>query len=93
MPDLKSIIGKVAAGQKLTRGEAEEAFGVIMSGEATPAQIGSFPSAMRLRPYLRNSASDPSGSGPPAQNVHLSIFPRLPKFPALGYCGAPKGQA
>ena len=49
MPDLKSIIGKVAAGQKLTRGEAEEAFGVIMSGEATPAQIGSFLTGLRMR--------------------------------------------
>jgi len=49
MPDLKAIIGKVASGQRLTRGEAEEAFGVIMSGEATPAQIGSFLTGLRMR--------------------------------------------
>jgi anthranilate phosphoribosyltransferase len=49
MPDLKSIIGKVAAGQHLTRAEAEEAFGVIMSGEATPVQIGSFLTGLRMR--------------------------------------------
>ncbi len=49
MPDLKSIIGKVAAGERLTRAEAEEAFGVIMSGEATPVQIGSFLTGLRLR--------------------------------------------
>ena len=49
MPDLKSIIGKVASGQKLTREEAQEAFGAIMSGEATPVQIGAFLTALRLR--------------------------------------------
>ena len=49
MPDLKSIIGKVAAGQHLTRAEAEDAFGVIMSGEATPVQIGGFLTGLRLR--------------------------------------------
>jgi anthranilate phosphoribosyltransferase len=49
MADLKAIIGKVASGQRLTREEAEEAFGVIMSGEATPAQIGSFLTGLRLR--------------------------------------------
>ena len=49
MPDLKSIIAKVAAGEKLTREESQEAFGVIMSGEATPVQIGAFLTALRLR--------------------------------------------
>ena len=49
MPDLKAIIGKVASGQRLTRDEAEEAFGVIMSGEATPVQIGSFLTGLRMR--------------------------------------------
>lgn len=49
MPDLKAIIGKVASGQRLTRAEAEEAFGVIMSGEATPVQIGSFLTGLRMR--------------------------------------------
>ena len=49
MPDLKSIIAKVAAGEKLTRAEAQDAFGVIMSGEATPVQIGAFLTALRLR--------------------------------------------
>jgi anthranilate phosphoribosyltransferase len=49
MPDLKAIIGKVAAGQRLTRAEAEEAFGVLMSGEATPVQIGSFLTGLRMR--------------------------------------------
>ena len=42
MPDLKPLIGKCAAGQPLTREEARTAFDVLMSGEATPSEIGGF---------------------------------------------------
>jgi anthranilate phosphoribosyltransferase len=49
MADLKSLIGKVAGGSRLTQDEAREAFGAIMSGEATPAQIGAFLMGLRLR--------------------------------------------
>jgi anthranilate phosphoribosyltransferase len=49
MADLKAIIGKVAAGGRLSRAEAEDAFGIIMSGEATPVQIGAFLTGLRLR--------------------------------------------
>ena len=49
MGDLKATIGKVAAGGRLSRAEAEEAFGIIMSGEATPVQIGAFLTGLRLR--------------------------------------------
>ena len=61
--------------------------------EHISAQIGSLPSARRLRPYLANDAGSLLPSGPPAQKVHLSILPRLPKLVALGNCGAPNGQA
>jgi len=49
MSDLKSHIAKVAAGKSLDRAEAEAAFDVIMSGSATPAQIGGFLMALRVR--------------------------------------------
>ncbi len=49
MSDLKSIIGKVAAGAPLDRDEARQAFEIIMSGEATPVQIGSFLTGLRVR--------------------------------------------
>ncbi len=49
MADLKATIGKVAAGEKLSRAEAADAFNVIMSGDATPVQIGAFLTALRLR--------------------------------------------
>jgi anthranilate phosphoribosyltransferase len=49
MADFKSFIAKAAAGTPLTFDEAREAFGVMMSGEATPSQIGGFLMALRVR--------------------------------------------
>jgi anthranilate phosphoribosyltransferase len=47
--NLKPLIARVAAGESLTEDQAEEAFGIIMSGEATPAQIAGLVMAMRVR--------------------------------------------
>ena len=49
MDDLKSIIGKVATGATLTREEAVSAFDSMMSGEATPSQMGGLLMALRVR--------------------------------------------
>lgn len=49
MPDLKQHIAKVAAGESLNADEARDAFSIIMSGEATLAQIGGFLMALRVR--------------------------------------------
>jgi len=48
-PDLKGLIGKVATGASLSRGEAEQAFDIMMSGDATPAQMGGFLMSLRVR--------------------------------------------
>ncbi len=47
--DLKPTLARLAAGQTLSEAEAEAAFGVIMAGQATPAQIGGMAMMMRLR--------------------------------------------
>ena len=47
--DLKGLIGKTVGGQSLSFAEAEQAFNVIMSGGATPAQIAAFLVALRMR--------------------------------------------
>jgi anthranilate phosphoribosyltransferase len=47
--DLKRLIAKAAAGTALTRVEAREAFDIMMSGDATPAQIGGLLMALRVR--------------------------------------------
>lgn len=49
MTDFKPLIAKVANGQPLTREESEAAFAIMMSGEATPSQIGGFLMALRVR--------------------------------------------
>ncbi|SIQ03577.1 anthranilate phosphoribosyltransferase [Rhizobium sp. RU20A] len=49
MSDLKPFIAKVATGKALDRTEADQAFDVIMSGGATPSQIGGFLMALRVR--------------------------------------------
>ena len=47
--NLKPAIARLAAGETLSEAEAETAFGIIMSGEATPAQIAGLLMMMRLR--------------------------------------------
>ena len=49
MPDLKPFVAKAAAGEALNREDARAAFEIIMSGEATPSQIGGFLMALRVR--------------------------------------------
>jgi anthranilate phosphoribosyltransferase len=46
---MKEILGRLALGEKLSQDRAEQAFDIIMSGDATPAQIGAFLMALRLR--------------------------------------------
>jgi anthranilate phosphoribosyltransferase len=49
LPGLKPVLSRLATGATLSEPEAEDAFGVIMSGEATPAQIAALLMAMRVR--------------------------------------------
>jgi anthranilate phosphoribosyltransferase len=47
--DLKPLLALVAAGGSLSEDDAEKAFDIIMSGDATPSQMGAFLMALRLR--------------------------------------------
>ena len=47
--ELKGLIAKVATGASLTRAEAAAAFDRMMSGEATPSQMGGLLMALRVR--------------------------------------------
>ncbi|MEW6644444.1 MAG: anthranilate phosphoribosyltransferase [Pseudomonadota bacterium] len=49
MDDFKAIIGKVATGATLSQQEAAVAFDRMMSGEATPSQMGGLLMALRVR--------------------------------------------
>jgi len=49
MQDMKSLIATVAAGDPLSAAAAERAFDIIMSGDATPSQMGGLLMALRVR--------------------------------------------
>jgi anthranilate phosphoribosyltransferase len=49
MADLKPLLAKAATGTPLSVEEARAAFDIMMSGEATPTQIGGFLMALRVR--------------------------------------------
>jgi len=49
MPDFRALIAKVADGNSLSVDEARQAFDIMMSGDATPSQMGGFLIALRLR--------------------------------------------
>ena len=48
-PDLKPVLARLAAGETLSADEAEAAFGAIMAGAATPAQIAGFIVGLRVK--------------------------------------------
>src|SRR5258708_10862038 len=47
--DLRPLLARVAAGHRLSEAEAEAAFEIIMTGNATPSQMGGLLLAMRVR--------------------------------------------
>lgn len=47
--DMKELLALVADGTALTERQSEAAFDIIMSGNATPAQVGGFLMALRVR--------------------------------------------
>jgi len=47
--DLRTLLAKVATGERLSEAEAAAAFDAMMSGDATPAQMGGFLMALRVR--------------------------------------------
>jgi anthranilate phosphoribosyltransferase len=47
--DFRVLLAKVGNGQTLTIGEAERAFGIMTSGDATPAQMGAFLMGLKVR--------------------------------------------
>ena len=46
---MRQLIARVAGGQPLGLEEARDAFDIMMSGDATPAQVGGFLMALRVR--------------------------------------------
>ena len=76
MNDLKPVLARVAAGHTLSASEAEAAFGTIMAGAATPAQIAGLLMALRVR---RETVAELTG----AVRAMLARMVRVPLPPAL----------
>jgi anthranilate phosphoribosyltransferase len=66
---LKPAIAKVINGQNLSFTEAEQAMNIIMRGEATPAQIGGYLTALRMK---GETAHEIAGS---AQAMRAHVIP------------------
>ncbi|QQS14901.1 MAG: anthranilate phosphoribosyltransferase [Rhodospirillales bacterium] len=49
MDDFRGLLAKVGTGASLTMDEAERAFDIMTAGDATPAQMGAFLMALRVR--------------------------------------------
>ena len=49
MADFKSFVQKAATGAPLSRAEAQDAFDSMLTGASTPAQLGAFLMALRVR--------------------------------------------
>lgn len=47
--DMKSILARIAQGDRLSEDDAANAFDIIMSGNATPSQMGGFLMGLRVR--------------------------------------------
>jgi anthranilate phosphoribosyltransferase len=47
--DFKAMLGRLAVGERLSEAESAAAFDVMMSGNATPSQMGAFLMALRFR--------------------------------------------
>ena len=78
---LKPVLARLAAGETLSADEAEEAFGVVMSGEATPAQIAGLLMAMRVR---RETVAELTGAVR-AMRSRMSVVAAPPG--AMDVCG------
>ena len=54
--EFKALIGKVATGAALSREESSGAFDRMMSGEATPSQMGALLMGFAARPSMKSLA-------------------------------------
>ena len=84
MAELKPLIAKVANGESLTREEARQAFEILMSGEATPSQIGGFLMALRVR---GETVDEIAGAVSTMRSKMLPVAPPPPPRDNLGTSG------
>lgn len=89
MQDLKEAINQLANGQSLSREDTKAAFNIIMSGEATDAQIGGILMAMRVRGETEDEFA---GAIDALRAVMLPVDAPLDAIDIVGTGGDAKGS-
>jgi len=79
---VKQYLQKIIGGNDLSQSEMSEAFDVIMSGEATPAQIGAFIVALRMK----GETVDEIAGGASSMRRH-ALFIDAGGLPVVDTCG------
>ena len=83
---LPTYIGKLLQGRHLTETEAESAMGIIMSGDATPAQIGGYLIALKMNGETVEEITG-SARAMRAQATRVNIVPDGPILDTAGTGG------
>src|SRR5918992_1645491 len=87
---MQALLARLLDGHDLTREEAREAMNTIMSGEATPAQIGGFLVALRLK----GETADEIAGCAEAMRAHvLGVRPRRQDLVDTAGAGGDGGPA
>jgi anthranilate synthase/phosphoribosyltransferase len=81
---IKTAISKIMAGQSLTVEEAEEVMSQIMAGEATPAQIGAYLAALRMK---GETVAEITGSARAMRRPAVPVRPRTAPIDLVDTCG------
>lgn len=79
---MKQYLQKIVAKENLTQGEMSEAFDLIMSGQATPAQIGALLMGLRIK----GETVDEIAGGASSMRKH-AVFVDCGGLPVVDTCG------
>src|SRR3954467_12588848 len=82
--DLKPLISRVVEGHELSVHEASNALDVIMTGGATPAQVGALLTALRMR---GESVGEIAGFARTMRKHALQVKLRSDPRPVVDTCG------
>lgn len=81
---IKTAINKVMSGRSLTTDEAEEVMSQIMEGEATPAQIGAYLTALRMK---GETVEEITGSARAMRRPAVPVRPAASPAELVDTCG------
>lgn len=81
---IKTAINKVMSNDSLTIEEAEEVMSQIMGGEATPAQIGAYLTALRMK---GETVAEITGSARAMRRSAVPVKPATPPDELVDTCG------